>query len=989
MSHPQPQKLPFTICFCSGNDSFFPVSELTRHSADVRGWASEKNCKYPQEIELMFSGKVKIDKIQFLSHESKIPTRVEVFAGRAEADGTPYGGCKFKVLGYTSLSDNEKSKWRARELKTVHVTAELLRKPSGCSARPRLARHLGAASCACIAYLQARCLKLQLHRNHVNAFNPGNQVGLLAVCVFGWPLSSGGKQARLGDGQFNYSPANDQLDLNEMKPHRLPPPPPTNSNVDSLTSKRLAELSAYKAKAVREEDYDMAAYIKKQMDALEEKGPLLKQLEMQKQQAVAAEDFGLAKRLKVEVESIRNSLTTGVHAPGQPVMPPAPSQPGPAAYPSAEAPAFSGTPNYNTHYAPSPAPAHQAPVPFQVPAPAPTHPTAYSAENYQDQPPLYPNINDQPLRPPSGNNLPARSVAHPQHPVVDPPVQAAQPTAAVGPSPLAEAPAAVRRASAVSLDDMPAVSRRTQAPADPESEEPPPAPKFDIDAMMNDPSFNPFGEGPAAQPKTHGPMPPRPPKPGPSPKAGAGRSGKFGNLPNKQGQESARSMAALASPKVTPDVDMLLMHPWESTIYTRVMQLNPEGIQADPFEAIITTVPEKEAKKMNTAFGEWTVRCLFGKKWQMRQWCLQVLAQCVTEKIEFGQSLDQVIILLMEYLGRKGCGVNETVANVVPMSVNLIKEMLNNPACPAPTSRLGPFLTTVITQALDHCSDNNPKIRDANRALVWFISSHENYGPSFISPLLISGPDTGKKTAGPKTGWKPLKTRLVFLKEFVVHFGTDRRLGLALDTIMTSAALPGLNNTNNEVRNAATELVAVLHTKGAAETARHLQGSVGSTPGANPPRPGSGRGTGPAGGRTGPPAKRGGRGGRGPPGRGRGGTTATGADSAPSAPEPGPMDSNAASSFSGSAAPTDSAASGNHCPVCTVPVAPPDLAGHLQYAFSTFMTRCPGLMECGLCNKYVEVVSYYEHLLNEHAECLETCPSCHEFTADHALHSAS
>jgi centrosomal protein CEP104 len=44
------------------------------------GWQSQRFCLYPQEIILQFPNMVNVKQMQFLMHESKIPSKIEIFA---------------------------------------------------------------------------------------------------------------------------------------------------------------------------------------------------------------------------------------------------------------------------------------------------------------------------------------------------------------------------------------------------------------------------------------------------------------------------------------------------------------------------------------------------------------------------------------------------------------------------------------------------------------------------------------------------------------------------------------------------------------------------------------------------------------------------------------------------------------------------------------------------------------------------------------------
>ncbi len=113
-------------------------------------------CEFPQEIGLQFlDGAVSLSQVQLLSHQSKISTRIELFMGV----GPDYFNCAFTRLGYLSLDSNERSQFKARELKSVYLKA------------------------------RGSFMKLLLHKCHVNSLNLYNQVGLIAINILGAPVA--------------------------------------------------------------------------------------------------------------------------------------------------------------------------------------------------------------------------------------------------------------------------------------------------------------------------------------------------------------------------------------------------------------------------------------------------------------------------------------------------------------------------------------------------------------------------------------------------------------------------------------------------------------------------------------------------------------------------------------------------------------------------------------------------------------------------------
>lgn len=160
-------KVHFEAVYSSSEDAGFPAQELntSNHSSTAIGWQTLKFCEYPQEIGLRLVAEDGSDEdgrplkackvvtqLQILSHESKISSRIEVYLGR----GDNYHEATFVRLGFVALDGNERTDYRARELKTVFVDDRL-----------------------------AQYVRLIVHRPHRNPVNLFEQVGLIAVNVRG------------------------------------------------------------------------------------------------------------------------------------------------------------------------------------------------------------------------------------------------------------------------------------------------------------------------------------------------------------------------------------------------------------------------------------------------------------------------------------------------------------------------------------------------------------------------------------------------------------------------------------------------------------------------------------------------------------------------------------------------------------------------------------------------------------------------------------
>ena len=215
------QKLPFRIIEVTskiyniilGEEQNYPVTELLNHTPFSRGWQSSRFPDYPQEIVLEFPSVVKICQIQFLSHQYKITSKIEIFINNQNAKGVK----KFKKIGHLSLDSNERSNFQARELKSVYID-----------------------------YVTQK-LKISLHRCHTNIHNTYSQVGLIALNILGEYSDKSGDNINMN---VNNLVKNEATKLEE------------EMNFDPASLKRLKILYKAKDKAVELEDFDEAKKIK-------------------------------------------------------------------------------------------------------------------------------------------------------------------------------------------------------------------------------------------------------------------------------------------------------------------------------------------------------------------------------------------------------------------------------------------------------------------------------------------------------------------------------------------------------------------------------------------------------------------------------------------------------------------------------------------------------------------------------------------------------
>ena len=200
--------------------------------------------------------------IQFLSHQCKIASKVEIFASLPKdahlKAGVDYAvhpaDLKFHKVGYFFFNSNEANNFERRELKTV-VLGET----------------------------KALYVKVVMHKCHVNQKNIYSQIGLIALSVFGEGIPTQGGAKPPG------AAVDQQGGFQELE---------FNMQFDEETLNRLRMLQKARDRAEKNEDYTEAKKLNDAISDLKRVGINLQKLEERKAIAVKNKDYDSAQILK-------------------------------------------------------------------------------------------------------------------------------------------------------------------------------------------------------------------------------------------------------------------------------------------------------------------------------------------------------------------------------------------------------------------------------------------------------------------------------------------------------------------------------------------------------------------------------------------------------------------------------------------------------------------------------------------------------------------
>ena len=232
------QFINYNIISCTSVDKNYPIISIQNASIRSNGWQSLPNPTYPIDFIIDLNEPIELDNLQFVSHQSKIPTRVDLSYSNNPAI--------FKPLGSFQFSDNSQTSFTARELKSVSLS-----------------------------HVITRYIKVSIRGCHSNAGNQFNQVGLVSLKIIGksniikpsTPITSSRplefdleniienleKQKKDAVGKEDF------IEANKIK-----------SQLDILKKKKddLLKLQKEKQESIDNEDYDNAREIKKKIEEL-------------------------------------------------------------------------------------------------------------------------------------------------------------------------------------------------------------------------------------------------------------------------------------------------------------------------------------------------------------------------------------------------------------------------------------------------------------------------------------------------------------------------------------------------------------------------------------------------------------------------------------------------------------------------------------------------------------------------------------------------
>ncbi|CAF2436445.1 unnamed protein product [Rotaria sp. Silwood2] len=257
-----PRKIHYQVVYSTSSDEQHPASELNHHGPLVNGWQSSRFSSYPQELILQFENCVRLRRIQLLSHQYLIASKIEFFIGDCTTDDTTtLENARYTRLGYIELSSNDRTDFKARELKSIHIDAEGI------------------------------FLKLVIHKNYVNRSNIYNQVSIVAINLLGDDID------KVKNMKKKLSSRSDQISIIDDLAFAMYQDPEIAAIITNLDRK--------KQECVQDEKFDQARKFKQAIQELIKIGERLARYEVEKRQAIENEDYETAQSKKDKMELYR------------------------------------------------------------------------------------------------------------------------------------------------------------------------------------------------------------------------------------------------------------------------------------------------------------------------------------------------------------------------------------------------------------------------------------------------------------------------------------------------------------------------------------------------------------------------------------------------------------------------------------------------------------------------------------------------------------
>eukprot|EP00742_Colponemidia_sp_Colp-10_P017876 GILJ01020597.1.p1 GENE.GILJ01020597.1~~GILJ01020597.1.p1 ORF type:complete len:557 (-),score=84.13 GILJ01020597.1:36-1523(-) len=218
-----------------------------------------------------------------------------------------------------------------------------------------------------------------------------------------------------------------------------------------------------------------------------------------------------------------------------------------------------------------------------------------------------------------------------------------------------------------------------------------------------------------------------------------------------------------------------------------------------------------EYKEYISVYGYFVTCCLFSKRWQLRESAIRtiIFSEGAAILAKDAPQGSQAIPTLLLYLGAKGYGVSDTLANVFFAACDVISQVVTALPPKGPNlSHVSPSILPLLPELMLKAGDNNSRVRE-KASLTLMQIAVSPIGAERISAAALAEPETG----GSK---KPIShrihlARINMVQCLIEEIGLKGKSGLTVDSILQRLCLPCLAHSHQDVREAAQKLTALVY----------------------------------------------------------------------------------------------------------------------------------------------------------------------------------
>ncbi|KAL3152527.1 hypothetical protein ABBQ32_001559 [Trebouxia sp. C0010 RCD-2024] len=230
----------------------------------------------------------------------------------------------------------------------------------------------------------------------------------------------------------------------------------------------------------------------------------------------------------------------------------------------------------------------------------------------------------------------------------------------------------------------------------------------------------------------------------------------------------------------------------------------PPGFPPDlPAPEPIPPADAKDAEALIDALGEYTVRALYSKTWQLREAALISI-----EKVLKGGGVEGHKGDLLKALSRAlSKTVQDKVANVFHNTLQVLRALIESYASEVGAREVTSLVSELLPVLIDKAGDNNTRIRESGSETILWLAHRPDVSMAGMLPAFT-------RPVKNQNAWRPVYGRLQLITSLVPLFGVSKggEGGFQLDPLMKFVA-SAFTSANAEVRSQAVKVTLLLYSK--------------------------------------------------------------------------------------------------------------------------------------------------------------------------------